>query len=89
MTGTTLGIIVSGVGYTLAICGGWKLFQNTAPDRPFGMIPRTNNIHAFQQQQEEEVEQRRLGNRRGFALLTVGALLQLVGTLLSGFLDLG
>jgi hypothetical protein len=26
----------------MAISGGWLLYQNTAPDRPFGTIPRTN-----------------------------------------------
>ena len=87
MKGAMVGTIISAVGYLLAIYGGWLLYRNSAPDRAFGTIPVTNDIVAFQEQQEQDVDNRRKANRRGFGLLTVGAFLQLVGTLVVGFVS--
>jgi hypothetical protein len=80
------GMIISTVGYLLAIYGGWLLYANTAPDHGWGTIPITNDLIDFQQQEQDDVDQRSVASRRGFAFLTLGASLQLAGTLISGLL---
>jgi hypothetical protein len=60
-----------------ATYGGWMLYRNAAPDRPFGTVP--------QEQQAQDINARGRRNRFGFALLTVGAFFQLLGTLIAGF----
>ena len=82
------GTIISAIGYLLAIYGGWVLYRNAAPDLPYGTVPvfsSKDEMEAFQQQQGQEMEDRARANPRGFLLLTFGAVLQLVGTLISGF----
>ena len=39
----------------------------------------------FFKKQQGEIQSRRVGNRTGFGCITVGATLQLLGTLISGF----
>jgi hypothetical protein len=85
VTDAQVGAIVAAVGYVMTIAGGLLLYQNTAPDRAFGTIPTTNDIAAFQRQQQADIESRRRANKLGFGLLTVGAVFQLAGTLLAAF----
>jgi hypothetical protein len=86
--GTAIGTIVSAVGYLLAIYGGWVLFRNATPDHAYGTIPVHNGadeMQEFQARQRTEMDARARANPRGFLLLTIGACLQLVGTIISGF----
>jgi hypothetical protein len=66
---TMIGTLIAAAGYLLAIYGGSLLYQNAAPDRAWGTIPRTNDIIAFQREQEQEIEDREKANRLGFGLL--------------------
>ena len=82
-----IGTVVSVIGYGLAIWGGWVLYRNAAPDA-FGLIPRSNpgeDAATVFARLEEERAQRASNNAFGFAMLTVGSALQLIGTALSGF----
>lgn len=89
MKGAALGPIISAAGYLLAIYGGWVLYRNAAPDNPYGTVPRgtREEVMEFQRQQEKDIEDRAKANPRGFLCLTVGAILQLAGTLVAGFVS--
>jgi len=87
MKGAMIGTLVSAVGYGLAIYGGWVLYRNAAPEVGIGRIPVVSGKDApdFFKKQQGEIQSRRVGNRTGFGCITVGATLQLLGTLISGF----
>lgn len=86
MKGSTIGTLTSAIGYLLAISGGWILYRNAAPEVGAGRIPiiEGGNMAKFFEEQDQQIEGRRWGNKVGFALLTLGSCLQLVGTLMSG-----
>jgi hypothetical protein len=85
--------IISALGYVLAIWGGSILYSNTAPEQLEGTIPKIDAsgdepdkaFERFFAKQEAEIESREKGSRRGFLLLTIGSVLQLVGTVLGAF----
>jgi hypothetical protein len=89
MKATVLGTMISAVGYFLAIYGGWLLYRYAVPDRPYSTIFRgTAEEHqAFQKQQVQDMADREKYTPRGFILLTIGAGLQLAGTLVSGLMS--
>lgn len=71
-------------GYVLAIVGGVILFTNTAPDdggENVLMLPKTPDgpSNANMAREWATILSRRNWNRVGFALLTLGGLLQLAG----------
>ena len=95
MTLARAGVLVSAVGYVLAISGGYVLFVNTPPDVEPGTIPDMTGYGAtpdecfknYEAAQAEASASRTKKSRWGFLLLTVGSTLQLVGTLVAGFLN--
>lgn len=82
-----VGTIIAAIGYVLAIYGGWRLYQNAAPDIGIGRIPVISGGESvnFFERQKQEIADRQRGNQFGFGFLTFGSFLQLVGTLISGF----
>lgn len=87
MTGTVVGTLIAGVGYSLAMYGGWILYRNTAPEVGMGRVPVMSgkDMPSFFENQQKAIDSRRAGSRTGFGFLTVGSALQLLGTLVSGF----
>jgi hypothetical protein len=68
------------IGYGLAVIGGALLFLNTPPDvggTHALMIPVVNKFDTGAE--SDAIRSRQTWNRIGFALLTIGALLQLGG----------
>jgi hypothetical protein len=72
-------------GYALAIVGGSILYWYAAPDVGRGLVPRISGSEAkqFFERQDREMARRARANPIGFALLTLGSVLQLAGTALS------
>jgi hypothetical protein len=63
------------------------LYRNATPDYGHGTIPRFTDEEAqsFFQDQERAIEDRQKANQRGFGFVLVGSVLQLIGTLIAGF----
>jgi hypothetical protein len=75
-----LGAMLVTTGYVFAIIGGIILFRNTPPDVGGTyslMIPRVSDEDFGRE--GPAIESRAFWNRIGFALLTVGGILQLGG----------
>lgn len=87
MTLAKIGTVIAVVGYALSIYGGWLLYKNAAPEHGHGTVPvlSGSKVREYFANQEVQVKKRRLGNDVGFALLTGGSALQMVGTAISGF----
>ena len=89
MTVPQIGTLISVCGYALAIGGGFKLYRNVPPDRPFGSMPRVSSSGGFEEHQRNEdaaIASRGRHTRIGFLFVTLGSCAQLVGTFIAGFL---
>jgi hypothetical protein len=83
-----VGTVVSAIGYLLAIYGGWLLYRYAVPDYPYSTIFQgtAEGARAFHARQTQQIADSKKYTPVGFALLTGGAVLQLIGTLVSGLL---
>ena len=75
-----LGPWLISIGYASAIIGGILLFVNTPPDvggTHALVLPRSTGAEV--QQEGSLISSRRFWNRIGFALMTVGGVLQITG----------
>jgi hypothetical protein len=79
--------LMSAIGSSLTIYAAWVLYQNATPDYGHGTVPVLEDGEAeeFFPQQRREIENRRDASRKGFGILLIGSVLQMVGTLLAGF----
>jgi hypothetical protein len=86
MSVLVIATFISAAGSLLGIVGGWILYANSAPENPVGIIPSiSGDPQEYFQAQEEAIYRRQTASHRGFLILTLGAVLQLFGTVAAGF----
>jgi hypothetical protein len=71
----TLPIVLTALGYLALIVGGYLLYANVPPYKPYGAIAVSNAAH---QANLADLRRRQRNSRCGFGLFLIGTLLQAV-----------